>query len=148
MIWDTPNRRSQVDETWVQHAPRLELRGESMLAIPSEELLLIKSFVLQKDRCDWTDLINLLCFEAGHLDWEHVIARYGPELPLLRGLLNVFAWICPIEAAQIPAEIRSRLGIEVIVPEDAAAITSTRVKLLDSRPWFAAFQPMDAPMKL
>ena len=41
IIWDTPNRRSQVDEAWIAHAPHIELRGESLLAVPSEELLVI-----------------------------------------------------------------------------------------------------------
>jgi len=148
IIWDTPNHRCAVDERWIAHALRVELRGESLLAIPPEELLFIKAFVLQKDRCDWSDLFNLLCFQVGHLDWDRLIARFGPELPLLRGILNVFAWLCPVEASQIPVEIRARLGVEIVLPENPAEATRTRVGLLDSRPWFAAFQAIDAPMKL
>jgi hypothetical protein len=105
-----------------------------LMGVPAEELLVLKSFVLQKDRCDWSDLINLLCFTAASLDWDHVIDRFGPELPLLRGLLNVFAWVCPIEAAQIPESTRKKLKIEVIMPEDPVATTRERVKLLDTRP--------------
>jgi hypothetical protein len=148
VIWNTPNRRTQVDEKWFQYAPQVTLRGEELMGVPAEELLVLKSFVLQKDRCDWSDLINLLCFTAASIDWDHVIDRFGTEVPLLRGLLNVFAWVCPVEAAQIPESIRKRLCVEVIMPDDPAAITRERVKLLDSRPWFSAFQPMDAPMKL
>jgi hypothetical protein len=148
VIWDTPNRRTQVDEKWFEYAPHVTLRGEELLGVPAEELLVLKSFVIQKDRCDWSDLVNLLCFTAGTIDWPHVINRFGPELPILRGLLNIFAWICPIEAAQIPEPIRKRLGLEVVIPDDPVATTRERVKLLDTRPWFAAFQPMDAPMKI
>src|SRR5437868_5167323 len=86
VIWDTPNRRTQVDEKWFEYAPRITLRGEELMGVPAEELLVLKSFVLQRDRCDWTDLINLLCFTAGSMDWNHVIERFGSELPLLRGL--------------------------------------------------------------
>ena len=148
VIWNTPNRRTQVDEKWFQYAPHVTLRGEELMGVPAEELLVLKSFVLQKDRCDWSDLINLLCFTAASIDWDHVIDRFGTELPLLRGLLNVFAWVCPVEAAQIPEAIRNRLHLEIILPDDPAAVTRERVKLLDSRPWFSAFQPMDAPMKI
>lgn len=148
VIWDTPNRRTQVDEKWFELAPHVTLRGEELMGVPAEQLLLLKSFVLQKDRCDWTDLINLLCFTAGTIDWDHVITQFGPELPLLRGLLNVFAWACPVEAAQIPSPIQKQLGLEIVVPEDPGALQRQRVTLLDSRPWFAAFQPMDVPMKL
>lgn len=148
VIWDTPNRRTQVDEKWFEYAPRITLRGEELMGVPAEELLVLKSFVLQKDRCDWTDLINLLCFTAGSMDWNHVIERFGSELQLLRGLLNVFAWTCPVEASQIPEPIRRQLALDIIMPENPAAATRERVRLLDSRPWFSAFQPMDAPMKL
>jgi hypothetical protein len=148
IIWNTPNRRTQVDEKWFQYAPQVTLRGEELMGVPAEELLVLKSFVLQKDRCDWTDLINLLCFTAASLDWDHVIERFGSELPLLRGLLSVFGWVCPIEAAQIPEPIRKKLRLEIDMPENPEATTRERVRLLDSRPWFSAFQPMDAPMKL
>ena len=148
VIWNTPNRRTQVDEKWFELAPHVTLRGEELMGVPAEELLVLKSFVLQKDRCDWSDLINLLCFTAGTVDWEHVIARFGTELPLLRGLLNVFAWVCPVEAAQIPEPIRTRLKVEIVMPENPEAITRERVNLLDTRPWFSAFQPMDVPMKI
>jgi hypothetical protein len=148
LIWDTPNHRCHVDLNWVANALHVELRGESLLAVPPEEILFIKSFVMQKDRCDWTDLLNLLCFQAGHLDWAHVLDRFGSEQPILRGILNIFAWLCPVEASQIPAEIRERLGIEVSMPENPAESTRARVAMLDSRPWFAAFEPVDAPMKI
>jgi hypothetical protein len=153
IIWDTPNRRAHVDQQWIDRALSINFRGESMLAVPAEELIFIKAFVLQKDRCDWTDIINVLHFQAGHLDWEHIIRRFGPELPILRAILNVFAWVCPIEALQIPEKIRGDLNIEIQLPEDSAEHTRTRVKILDSRPWdsrpwFAAYQPMDKPMTL
>lgn len=148
IIWGTPNRRSVVDELWLSRSVQVTLRGEHLLAVPAEELLFVKAFVVQKDRCDWTDLINLLCFQAPHLDWDHVIGRYGPDLPLLKSTLGLFSWVCPVEAAQIPTSVRERLGLEINVPEDPAAATRKRVNLLDSRPWFAAFQPADAPMKI
>jgi hypothetical protein len=148
VIWDTPNRRTQVDAKWFEYAPHVTLRGEELMGVPAEELLILKSFVLQKDRCDWTDLINLLCFTAGVIDWEHVIDRFGSELLLLRGLLNVFAWACPIEASQIPEPIRKRLGVEVNMPDHPILTQRERIRMLDSRPWFSAFQPMDAPMKI
>lgn len=148
VIWDTPNRRSQVEESWFERAVHLNFRGEATLAVPPEEMLFIKSFVLQKDRSDWGDLMNLLCFQAAHIDWEHVIKRYGAELPLLRGILNVFAWLCPLEAGQIPEEIRARLRIEISMPENPEETTRARVRMLDTRPWFAAYQPMDKPMSI
>ena len=59
-IWQTPNCRAVVDDHWFDRKRDVLLRGESLAAIPAEELLAIKLYVLQRDRCDWPDLINLL----------------------------------------------------------------------------------------
>src|SRR5687768_6638589 len=38
-IWQTPNRRTQVDEEWFQRGRWVRLRDENLAAIPAEELL-------------------------------------------------------------------------------------------------------------
>jgi hypothetical protein len=122
------------------------LRGQALHLIPAEELLCIKAYVLQRDRCDWPDLLNLLFCTAATLDWNHVINRMKDDLPLHFGLLHVFNWLAPAEAAQIPAEVRARFQL----PDSSGESNELqrRVALLDSRPWFAAFQPADKPMQL
>src|SRR5688572_5658432 len=78
-IWQTPNRRSEVDEEWFTRSRKVVLRVEKLEVLPAEELLVIKLFVIQRDRCDWPDLLNLL-YSTGHrLDWPHVLKRLGPE---------------------------------------------------------------------
>jgi hypothetical protein len=147
-IWQTPNRRSVVDEEWFERGRPLILRGEKLAAIPAEELLAIKLYVLQRDRCDWPDLINLLCQTAGILDWDHVLFRLGADEPLLGGLLQVFNWVAPAEAKQIPQRVRDHFCLRDIRSEDLQLPDHERKALLDSRPWFAANQPTDRPLKL
>ena len=147
VIWGTPNRRTEVDELWHRNASRMLLRSELVDVIPAEELLWIKLYVLQRDRCDWTDLINLLYATAGVLDWDRVRERLAGDLPLLTGLLSVFAWVCPDRIAAIPADLRKRAGIRK-PRREALGPDLQRIGLLDSRPWFAAHQPCDQPMRL
>ncbi|HEV8540879.1 MAG TPA: hypothetical protein VGR78_00675, partial [Verrucomicrobiae bacterium] len=110
-IWQTPNRRTEVDGTWFQRSRTIILRNEALEIIPAEELLTIKLYVLQRDRCDWPDLLNLLYSTVGELDWAHVIHRLGAEEALLNGLLHVFNWLAPEQAREIPAEIRARFHL-------------------------------------
>jgi hypothetical protein len=147
VIWGTPNRRTEVDEQWHQSARRVLLRSELVEVIPAEELLWIKLYVLQRDRCDWPDLINLLYATAASLDWDRVVERLAGDLPLLTGLLSVFAWVCPDQIGNIPAALRKRAGIQK--PRRLATGPNLRhIELLDSRKWFAADQPCDQPIRL
>jgi hypothetical protein len=145
-IWQTPNRRSEVDEEWFARARPVVICDEHLQAIPAEELLAIKLYVLQRDRCDWPDLINLLFFTAETLDWQHVLRRLDQEKPLLGGLLQVFNWIAPARAMRIPSEIRTEFHLSAPSGEDLFLPEDFRIKLIDSRPWFAAHQPSDRPM--
>jgi len=148
IIWQTPNRRNVVDEEWFKRSKSILLRNEPLDVVPAEELLAIKLYVLQRDRCDWPDLINLLYTMAGDLDWDHVISRMQEDEGLLSGLLHVFNWIVPQRARLIPRNIRERFHLAEPEAEAVARPEQERVQLLDSRGWFAAFQPADQPMKL
>jgi hypothetical protein len=147
-IWQTPNRRTQVDAEWFKRGRIVSVRGEQLMALPAEELLAIKCYVIQRDRCDWPDLINLLYATCDQLDWDHVLHRMQRERPLLAGLLQVFNWVCPDRARTIPQNIRRDFSLPEPASEELALPANYRVELLDSRKWFAAFQPADEPMKL
>lgn len=147
-IWQTPNRRTRVDEEWFKRGRKVRIREEVLQALPAEELLAIKLYILQRDRCDWPDLINLLYAVGQELDWPHVIRRMERERPLLAGLLQVFNWVCPDKAILLPAEVRKQFNLETPTNEELSMPADHRVRLLDTRPWFAAFQPEDQPMQL
>jgi hypothetical protein len=148
VIWQTPNRRSVVDEEWFSRSRKVILRDEPLAALPPEELLAIKLYVIQRDRCDWPDLLNLLYQTCDQLDWSHLLDRLGAERPLLTGLLHLFNWVAPARALRLPREIRELLHLAEPNADDLALPDDERVRLLDSRPWFAAFQPTDQPMML
>lgn len=149
LIWGTPNRRTEVDALWFERAPEVRLRKQRLGVIPPEELLWIKLYVLQRERCDWPDILNLLYVLAGQLDWDHLLSRVEEDAPLLAGVLHVFAWLCPDKASLLPDSVISRFGVDL--PMNARKPVRQRrrrIDLLDTRPWFAAWQPPDRAMNV
>lgn len=147
VIWTLPNHRVDVDEAWFEHARTFKLRGEIARAIPLEELMRVKLYVMQRERCDWVDVLNLLAASVDDVDWDYLVARMDRDLPLLQSLLTLFSWLSPNRARAIPDWIRERFALPEVKTADADAMEQRRVKLLDSRPWYAAFQPEDQPLE-
>lgn len=135
-IWAMANLRTLVDQGWLTLGPELEIRDERVRAIPAEELIWSKLYVLQRVRCDWPDVLNLLDALAPRLDWERLIARLGPDLPLLAAALSLFGWLAPARAAQIPDAVWNQAGARPPQPAPESHLARTRADLLDSRPWF------------
>ena len=133
VIWAHANQRAQVDKQWFDWAPEIDVRGERLAVVPAEELLWCKLYVLQKDRCDWGDIMNLMHSTGPTLDWDHLCDRLGADLPLLIGLLNVYGWLVPGQMLNLPPALRR------VLPRGAAdgeAVNQRHVDLLDTRPWF------------
>jgi hypothetical protein len=132
VMWGMPNRRAIVDDEWLTRGPEIEVHGERVRALAPEELIGAKLYVLQRDRSDWPDILNIFYATVSSLDWDHLIRRVGSDAPLLEAILTILAWLCPGRAARIPAAVRRKLkeaarGPRVGIPHD---------NLLDTRPWF------------
>jgi Uncharacterised nucleotidyltransferase len=147
IIWAMANRRASVDDLWFKRAKEACIRDELFQVLPVEELIWAKLYVLQGDRCDWPDVINLLHATTPTLDWEHLLERLGDDLPLFRSAMILFDWVSPRRAAEVPEKIRSRLELSKpvpVMPEEE----KRRQALLDTRGWFAAFQQTGQPLEV
>lgn len=128
-IWSMANHRTDVDVNWLTRGPLVEFGQDQVRVIPAEELIWSKLYVLQKDRCDWPDIMNLIHATGPALDWKRLRNRLEDDQPLLEAVLRVFQWLAPERAAELPAWLwnkRARIqhgGCE-------------HVRLLDRRPWF------------
>ena len=136
-IWAMANHRAEVDELWLSRGPEITIRGERLRAIPIEELIWSKLYVLQRERCDWGDVFNLIDARGETVDWEHLLERLAEDTPLLAGAISVFIWLAPDRVSAIPGRIRERLGLAEFPALDDPKISRARTGLLDGRPWFA-----------
>jgi hypothetical protein len=135
IIWAMANQRAQVDEEWFDYAPEICVRGEKLKVVPAEELLWCKLYVMQKDRCDWPDVISLIHSVGDDMDWEHLLSRLGDDRPLLAGLLHIYCWLCPGMKLSLPPALGGNLpGCET----DGPHVDQCRIDFLDTRPWFIA----------
>jgi hypothetical protein len=139
IIWSMANQRAQVDDLWFERAETLKLRGQRLLLIPPEELMWCKLYIMQRDHCDWGDIFNLVYAIGPTLDWSHLIWRLEDDLPLLKAVLQVYAWLCPKEVLKLPMKLWSLLGRPA--PRPRTKPFRNHIRLLDSRGWFAALQP-------
>jgi hypothetical protein len=136
VIWAMANMRTEVDNGWLTRGREFMTGDIGFRVLPVEELIWSKLYVMQRERCDWPDILNILYATAHHLDWHHLLKRIGDDAPLLKGVLSIFAWMCPQAAESIPDSVRLQLDLtsEDMVP--ATCVDSHRVRLLDTRPWF------------
>ena len=134
VIWRMANRRADVDERWLD-GPRIHARGRDITIIAPEELLWQKLYVMQRDRCDWPDVLNVFYAVGGQLDWERLLDRFQADGPVLNAALLLYGWLCPDRIRQLPQWVRERFGL----PGGEACpreIERIRADFLDRRPWF------------
>jgi len=139
IIWSMANQRTQVDDAWFERAGYVTIRGEKLDVVPMEEFVWCKLYIIQRDHCDWTDILNLIYARGQYMEWNHLTARLEDDSALLKAILTVYAWLCPKQAVKLPRWLWGRLSL----PEPAAMREPShdRIRLLDSRSWFAALQP-------
>lgn len=136
LIWAMANYRATTDEAWLDRAREVELRGMRLRMLAPEELLWTKLYVIQRERSDWPDLLNVLYAQGPELDWEYLISRIGDDARLLGGVLSVYVWICPGEAKALPEWLWSRVGLARPASAPSCRHDRRRVHLLDRREWF------------
>lgn len=147
IIWDLPNHRVDIDKPWFERAQAVRLRNTVHSAVPVEELIRVKLYVMQRERCDWVDVLNVLAGAHQRIDWEWLVRRMGRDLPLLHGVLAIFNWASPARAARLPDWVRAQFALPVQDTDDPEAAEVRRVRLFDSRPWFAMHQAADQPLE-
>jgi hypothetical protein len=144
VIWAMANQRAQVDDEWFANAARISIRGEQLGVVPVEEFVWCKLYILQRDHCDWTDVLNVLFATGTEINWDRLLKRLEEDWPLLKALLTLYGWVCPRRAARLPESLRKRLKLEApVIPRRNRF---NRIRLLDSRDWFAALLEHNQPL--
>jgi len=140
------NQRAEVDKLWFEKAPCACVRGEPMQVLPVEEFIWCKLYILQRDHCDWSDVLNVIYAVGPQVDWDHLLWRLEDDWQLLKSLLTLYDWLCPKHARKLPSYLRKRLRLEP--PKVQARLKHNRIRLLDTRGWFAALLPENRPLEV
>jgi hypothetical protein len=135
-IWAMANLRATVDDHWLSAGPEVTIHGEQMRAIPIEELIWSKLYVLQRERTDWGDVFNLIDARADTINWGRLLSCLAEDKPLLAGALSVFGWLAPARAQDIRPETWNELGLRKPAFDPDSEVSRRRAYLLDSRAWF------------
>ena len=88
VIWALPNERVEIDEEWFRRAQPLWLRGRVYASVSPEELVRVKLYVMQRERCDWVDVLNVLAAAVGNISSRGLSRNVGSMQALGRGLAS------------------------------------------------------------
>ena len=109
LIFRAGNGLCGVDDLWFARAERAELLGNTVQLCPREEIVWMKAFIMERERYDGADVAHLLQSCAEHLDWEHLLDRFGPDWEVLLSHLVLFGYVYPSERSRIPKYIIEEL---------------------------------------
>jgi hypothetical protein len=120
IIFSSGNGLCAVDDLWFKYAPSGQVFGFPVRFCPPEEMIWSKAFVMERERYDGGDIAHLLLKCGERLDWNRLIARFGPHWRVLLSHLILFGYIYPSERRRVPQaplrDLLSRLELESAEP--------------------------------
>jgi hypothetical protein len=120
VIYNSANGFERVDDDWFRNAIDGCVLGRPVKLVPREEMVWQKSFVMERERFDGADIAHLLRAQADQLDWDRLLARFGPYWRILYVHLILFGFIYPSERDRVPRKVMDdlsrRLQNEVAAP--------------------------------
>lgn len=118
LIYSSGNGVATVDPLWFRYAMAGTLFDRPVLAIPAEEMIWSKSYVLERERYDGADVLHLLLARGAVLDWRRLVARFGSHWRVLLSHLVLFGFTYPDERHVIPREVLDDLIARLAVERD------------------------------
>jgi hypothetical protein len=123
VVFNSGNGICKVDNSWFDRAVAGEVCGIPVKICAPEELIWSKAFIMERERYDGADITHLVRAYHQRMDWQHLLARFGPHWHLLLSHLILFMFVYPSERATIPAWLmrdllcRMRADAKNISPE-------------------------------
>jgi len=105
LIFASGNGLWNVDDTWFDRSDDYEVFDVDVRVCPAEEIVLMKAFIMERERFDGADVAHLLRDVATRLDWDHLLRTFGPHWRVLYGHLILFGYIYPSRRRVIPPRI-------------------------------------------
>jgi hypothetical protein len=109
LIYRGGNGLCEVDDSWFARAPTFEVLGMSAPICAPEEIIWMKSYIMERERYDGADVAHLLLKCSEKMDWPHLIERFGPDWRVLLSHLVLYGFIYPSERHRVPAAVIGEL---------------------------------------
>lgn len=109
LIWRFANLANYVTRDWLDRAPKGRFLGVDVKFLPLEEVVWIKTFVINRDRCDWPDVMRVIKSQCRNLDWNRLLGLLAEHWLLLAGMIDVFDWQHPELIDCVPESVREEL---------------------------------------
>jgi hypothetical protein len=109
LIYRAGNGLCEVDDSWFARAREKEVLGVRAPVCAPEEVIWMKAYIMERERYDGADLAHLLQSCADEIDWNHLVARFGPDWRVLFSHLVLFGFIYPGDRHRIPPAVIEQL---------------------------------------
>jgi hypothetical protein len=126
VIFNSGNGVAMVDDWWFEHATSEIVLGVPVKIAPPEETVWSKAFVMERERFDGADVAHLILAHGERLDWQRLLARFGPHWRVLLTHLVLYGFIFPSERSRVPAwvmqDLLKRVEAEHAEPDSAEPV--------------------------
>ncbi|WP_434042119.1 MULTISPECIES: hypothetical protein [Sorangium] len=102
LIFSSSNGLAVVDGVWFEHARPATILGHRCLIAPVEEIIFTKAFVDERERYDGADVNHLIYACGDEMDWERLLARFGPHWEVLLAHLTLYRFVYPGARSRVP----------------------------------------------
>ena len=110
IIYSSGSGIAVVDDLWFTHSVEAEVLGVKSRLCPAEEMIWSKAFIMERERFDGADIIHILQARGARLDWDRLLARFGPHWRVLLSHLILFGFVYPGERDAVPPRVLDELG--------------------------------------
>src|SRR5262249_37596961 len=110
IIFSSGNGLCPVDDAWFDHAVEGEILGARVRFVSAEGMIWQKAYIMERERFDGADVIHLPRARGRQLDWDRLLARFGPHWRVLLSHLVLFGFVYPDDRDSVPAEVLRSLA--------------------------------------
>lgn len=117
LIFANGNSLAKVDDEWFAHGIPTVVLGLPAQICAAEEMIWSKSFVMERERFDGSDVLHILRQSARQLDWPRLIRHFGEHANVLLAHLVLFLYVYPDAHGMVPDGVLDELWQRrVVVP--------------------------------
>lgn len=109
LIYRAGNGLCEVDDSWFDRAREKHVLDVPVPVCAPEEIIWMKSYIMERERYDGADVAHLLRSCADDIDWKHLLARFGPDWRVLLSHLVLFGFVYPADRHRVPPAIVEQL---------------------------------------